>query len=110
MTEKQLRKLSRADMLKVMIAQSRHLDELQDKLAKTEAKLAEAERALADRELKLTRAGSIAEASLQVTHIFEEAQKAADLYLENIKTISGKDALRMRRTAQSSQQKEPENG
>ncbi len=106
MTERQLSRLSRADMLKIMIAQSRQLEELQEKLERTEKKLAETEKALSERELKLTRAGSIAEASLQVTKIFEEAQKAADLYLENIKRMSGKEVLRMKRAAAAQTQKE----
>ena len=38
-----------------------------------------------DREIRLRESGSIAEASLRLTNIFEEAQKAVDLYVENMK-------------------------
>ena len=40
---------------------------------------------LADKRINIEQSGSIAEASLKLTRIFEEAQKAADLYLENVK-------------------------
>ena len=39
----------------------------------------------ASRELQLDKAGSIAEAALQLNGIFEVAQKAADQYVENIR-------------------------
>ena len=78
MTEKELLKLKRSEMLEIMLAQSREIDELRKELEETKAKLE-------DRRIKVRKAGSLAEASLQLTNIFEEAQKAADLYVENIK-------------------------
>ena len=42
-----------------------------------------------DRKIKLREAGSIAEASLKLSGIYEAAQKAADLYLENIERMYG---------------------
>ena len=78
MTEKELLKLKRSEMLEIMLAQSREIDELRKELEETRAKLE-------DRRIKTRKAGSLAEASLQLTNIFEEAQKAADLYVENIR-------------------------
>ena len=69
MTEKELLKLKRSEMLEIMLAQSREIDDLRKELEETKA-------ALEDRKI---------EASLQLTNIFEEAQRAADLYVENIK-------------------------
>ena len=44
---------------------------------------------LKNKRIDIQRSGSIAEASLKLTKIFEEAQKAADLYLSNIKKETG---------------------
>ena len=48
------------------------------------SQLSDAQRRLASREIRLRHAGSIAEAALRLNGIFESAQAAADLYLENI--------------------------
>lgn len=78
MTEKELLKLKRSELLEIMLAQSKEIDSLREQLAEAKAQLAE-------REIRIREAGSIAEASLKLTKVFEEAQKAADLYLENVK-------------------------
>ena len=43
---------------------------------------------LADRTIKINNAGSIAEASLQLSGIFEAAQDSCQLYIENIRQLS----------------------
>lgn len=40
--------------------------------------------------IKINQAGSIAEASLQLNQVFEAAQQAAEQYLENIRSLSGR--------------------
>ena len=69
MTDKELRKLSRGDLMQIMLDQSREIERLQKRLS-------EAERALQDRTIKINQAGSIAEASLQLNGVFEAAQAA----------------------------------
>ena len=49
------------------------------------AQLAQAKAQLEERRIALDEVGNIAEASLKLTKVFEEAQKAADLYVENVK-------------------------
>ena len=78
MTQKELLKLKRSEMLEIMLAQSREIDELRKELEETKA-------ALEDRKIKVRKAGSLAEASLQLTNIFEEADKAVKIYLDNIR-------------------------
>ena len=78
MTEKELLKLRRSELLEIMLAQSQEIDNLRQQLDEANAKLA-------DREIRLSESGSIAEASLRLTNIFTEAQKAVDLYVENMK-------------------------
>lgn len=74
MTEKDLKKLNRYQLLELLIAQTTRADQLQ-------AKLDAAEKQLAAQELQISSLGSIAEASLQLKGVFQSAQDAADLYL-----------------------------
>lgn len=78
MTEKELHKLKRGELLEMMLAQSREIDALR-------ARVSELEEKLADREIRIRESGSIAEAALKINGIFEAAQAAADQYLENVK-------------------------
>ncbi|MBR0378556.1 MAG: DNA repair protein [Lachnospiraceae bacterium] len=81
MLEKDLKKLRRTELLEIMLDQSYEIDQLRKRVK-------ELEEQLEDRRIKIENAGSIAEASLQLTKVFEEAQKAADLYLENVRNQS----------------------
>ena len=82
MTDRELHRLKRAELLDLLLTQQEELERLREELAQTRA-------ALEDRNLRKQEAGSIAEAALAVTAIFEQAQKAADLYLENIRLAAG---------------------
>ena len=92
MTDQELRKLRRSELLEIMIAQSKKIDQLQKKLNA-------AERKLADKKILLEKTGNIAEAALQLNHIFEDAQEAAEQYLANVRRraieIYGEAALQM---------------
>ena len=78
MTEKELKKLSRYQLLELLVIQTERADKLQKKVEELEARLEE-------RELNLSKLGSIAEAALHITGVFEASQQAADLYLESAK-------------------------
>lgn len=78
MTEKELHKLKRGELLEMMLAQSREIDALR-------ARVSELEEKLADREIRIRESGSIAEAALKINGIFEAAQAAADQYMENVR-------------------------
>ena len=78
MTDKELRKLSRAELLEMLIAQTRENEELKIELDRIKAELA-------SRSIKIDESGSLAEASLKLSGIFEAAQDAADQYLANIR-------------------------
>ncbi len=84
-TQQELRRLSRADLLEILLAQSREIDSLR-------AQLAAAQSELADRQIRTERAGSIAEAALELNGVFEAAQRAADQYLENIARLAGEQS------------------
>lgn len=74
MTEKEMRKLNRYQLLEMLIVQTERADKLQLQTEKLRAELDE-------RNLKIESLGSIAEASLVFSGVFEAAQKAADDYL-----------------------------
>lgn len=79
-----LAKLKRKDLLEIMLAQGREIDRLRKQNAELEAKLA-------SREIEFSEVGSLAEASLKITGIFEDAEEAAVAYLENIRRRYGRD-------------------
>lgn len=76
MDEKQMRKLSRYQLLELLIMQTERADALEKQVAELEERLNE-------KEVKISALGSIAEASLQLSGVFEAAQKAANIYLDN---------------------------
>lgn len=59
MTDNELKKLGRGDLLQMLVEQGRELQSVKERCAELEAQLA-------DREIKLNNAGSIAEAALQL--------------------------------------------
>ncbi len=86
MTEKDLRKLNRKQLLELLLKQTARTEQIQQQLI-------EAERKLNDKTLIETEAGSIAEASLKLNGVFEAAEAAAAQYLENVKKLSENSAL-----------------
>ncbi len=78
MTEKELKKLNRYQLLELLIIQTERADKLQ-------VALEEAERRLNDQEINISALGSIAEASLHLKGVFQAAQEAADMYIDAAK-------------------------
>ena len=66
MTDKDLRKLSRTELLELLIELSKENGILKDEISERDGRIAELEERLKDRSLLLENAGSIAEASLQL--------------------------------------------
>lgn len=80
MTDKELRRLKRVDLLELLIAQTRENDRLKKELTEAKAELEE-------RGVILSQAGSIAEASLQLNDVFGAAQAAADQYVASVRIL-----------------------
>lgn len=76
-TEKELRKLSRIELLQLLVHQTKEVEKLREQLEIAENKLKE-------KEILLSEAGNIAEAALKINNVMEAAQAAADQYLQNI--------------------------
>ena len=81
MTDEELRKLKRGDLLELLVAQGKETEELRQKLA-------QAEEGLNSRRIQLNEAGNIAEAALRMNGVFEAAQASAAQYLETIRLQS----------------------
>lgn len=85
MTDRELRRLSRSELLEMLIAQTAENDQLKTRLAQAEAQLR-------DRRIAIDKAGSIAEAALQLNNVFEAADRAAQQYLENVRRMVEEDS------------------
>ncbi len=82
MDEKELYGLNRKDLLELLLSVSKENERLKRQIEAYKE-------ALEDRTIAIQNSGSIAEAALKLSGIFEAAQEAADRYLENVK--SGKE-------------------
>ena len=80
MTDKEFKRLSRAQLIDIIY----QLQLKQDELAADNEKL---KAALADRRLRIKNAGSLAEASLEIHNVVQAAQEAADHYLEEVRVM-----------------------
>ena len=78
---KKIKKLKRIDLLEILLAQSKRIDELEEELAETKHQLA-------SKRIKIREIGTLAEASLQLNQIFEDADAAARQYLHNIRRLN----------------------
>ena len=76
--DKELRKLKRKELLEIMLSQAKLIEELENELAKTKEELN-------NKNIMIKEAGSIAEASMKLSGIFEKAQEVADQYLNSIR-------------------------
>lgn len=80
MTDKQFRRLKRIELIEIIYR-------LQEEEERQQAEIASLKKQLEIRETKLSEAGSIAEAAMKLNDVFESAQAAADLYLEEVKRL-----------------------
>ena len=98
MTDQELRKLKRTELLELLLTQEKENEELRRQLQ-------EARDRLEERKLSLDEAGSIAEAAMRLNGVFEAAQAAADQYLENVRSLSeGQESRCARLEAESRQE------
>ena len=77
MTDKELKKLNRAELLELLLIQTREIERLNTQVEELQAELNQ-------RKITLVQAGNIAEAALKLNHVFEAAQAAADQYLLSV--------------------------
>ena len=80
MIGKELKRLSRRELVDIIYQLKKNEQEKQEELAALEE-------ALQERRIRISVAGSIAEAATDITQIFFTAQKTADLYLREIEAM-----------------------
>ena len=80
MTDKELQKLKRPEILEIMLNLQNELDKEKEENEALRAKLSE-------KNIAIEKSGSIAEAALEINGVFDAAQKAADVYLDNVKKM-----------------------
>lgn len=83
MAENNLSRLTRKELLELLVKISEENDALRQRVQELEEKLN-------DRTISLSNAGSIAEAALQMNDVFAAAQKSADDYLHNVRILGNR--------------------
>ena len=81
MTDKELRRLSRRELLEMLVTATEENERLRGELAQARAELE-------SRRILLDKSGSMAEAALRLNGVFEAADRAAQQYLENIRRMA----------------------
>ena len=77
MADRELRQMHRAELIEIIYALKQSEDQLKAQSAALTAQLQ-------DRQLRLEKAGSIAQAALELNNVFAAAQAAADDYLHSV--------------------------
>ena len=80
MTDKEFKRLGRAQLMDIIYQLQLEVDKLKEQNEQLE-------KDLADKRFRIENAGSLAEAALEISECFSSAQKAAELYLNEIKAI-----------------------
>lgn len=78
MTDKELRRMSRRELLEMLVA-------LKQENTKLRQELEQAQTELNNRYIAIKQSGTMAEAALRLNKVFEAADRAARQYLQNIK-------------------------
>ncbi|MBR4422283.1 MAG: hypothetical protein IKS69_07100 [Erysipelotrichaceae bacterium] len=83
MKNNDLKKMKRVELLEILYQQQQRIEDL-------EIENAQLKKRVEERQVIMKKTGSIADASLALTQVFQEAQKSADLYLSSIREIYDK--------------------
>lgn len=80
MNDRELKRLSKIELLEMML-------ELSEENEKLKKELEEKDKELESKRIMIEEAGDIAEASLKLNRVFEAARDAADQYIKNIQLL-----------------------
>ena len=83
MNEKELRKISRKELLELLLEQANRIVDLEKELADTKTKLE-------DKKIMLNQAGNLAEASLKITDLFQKTMETCKIYSDNIEELNSR--------------------
>lgn len=98
MTDKELKRLRRPELLEMLLTQV-------EENRKMKIRLKEMKEQLENRQIMINKAGSIAEAALQLSGVFQAAEVAAAEYLENVRRFSGEEEAACQRIEAEAREK-----
>lgn len=98
MTDRQLRKASRSDLIKLLLEEKKINEALHEQIQQMQLRLD-------SRQLHMNQAGSLAEAALKLSGIFDAAESACQYYTENIRALSGRQEEICRKMEQETREK-----
>ena len=104
MNEK-LKKISKQELLEIMLKQSKLNDDLMQLVEKQKEEILSLQMQLNDKNIKIRKAGSLAEASFQINGVFESAQTAAQQYIDNLEDLYEKERTELRQKEEKTRQK-----
>ena len=88
MTDKELRKLRRIELLELLVEQGEEMERLRGQLQK-------AQEALQERTIVIQKAGSLAEAALRLNGVFTAADQAARDYVDSLRTMEAQQRAKV---------------
>ena len=98
MTDRQLRKASRSSLLELLLEQKKENEALRQQIAQLQTQLQQ-------RQVTIDQSGTLAEAALKLSGIFDAAESACQYYTENIRTLSGRQEEICRKMEQETREK-----
>lgn len=98
MDNSDLKKLSRLELLEILLEQSKRIEELEEQIDKLNDDMN-------SKKLRMTETGTLAEASLKLTEIFKAADEAANIYMNNVMEKAKKEEKQMRKECREYKQK-----
>ena len=101
MTDKELRRLHRSELLEMLISLTEENRKLNDLLEQTRSQLR-------DRQITIENAGSLAEAAMSLSGIFQTADAAAQQYLESVRQLTAQQEEACREILSQAEQKAAE--
>lgn len=104
MISKDLKKMGREELLQLLIQLTTEIDELKAELLSKDAEIVRLrEQPTVAETVAVQEPGSIAQTALQMNHVFEDAQRAADQYLATIARMQREQALRCQKLISDAQ-------
>ena len=98
MVNKELKKLSRRELVDIIYLMKKNEEQMQEEIARLQQELQ-------DKRIRISLAGSIAEAAVDITQIFSAAQKTADIYLEEVASMKAEAEQECEKMLKDAEQK-----
>jgi len=105
MTEQEIKKLSRQELISIVLRLEKEKQELENEIGKLCDENAELSAKLENRQIELDEAGSIAEAAMRLNRVFEAAEAAAEQYIDSARAMAERQEQFSRRLMEESKRK-----